>query len=328
MSDSVTIQVPARLHLGFLDIPGKTSGRFGSIGLPLETISTVLTVARARETSVEGGEQARIRAHIAKLSAHLGIDGHHKVIVHRTIPSHSGLGSGTQLALAVSAALRTLHQLPFAIRDDAVFLGRGTRSGIGIAAFDRGGLIIDAGKGQDDQAPTVISRIPFPENWRIILVFDHRHEGIHGEAEITAFRALPPFAETSSSTICRTTLMALMPSLIEGDLATFGKAVETIQYEIGRYFAPAQGGLFTSKAVETAVRKLAVHGAVGIGQSSWGPTGFAFTESQEAAEQIVDDAGIDQPGLSTRIVPARNLGAKITQTVMPPQFGLRQGRFH
>ncbi|MGH6762029.1 MAG: beta-ribofuranosylaminobenzene 5'-phosphate synthase family protein [Phyllobacterium sp.] len=326
MSDSVTIQVPARIHLGFLDMPGKASNRFGSIGLPLEDISTEMTISRARETSVEGGERLRILDHLSQLRPHLGIDAHHRVVVHRTIPHHAGLGSGTQLALAVSAGLRTLHGLPFDIGNDATFLGRGARSGIGIAAFDQGGLILDAGRSQDDQAPTVISRIPFPDDWRIILIFDSNFKGIHGEAEIEAFRTLPSFPIASSATVCRMALTGLMPALIERDIAAFGNAVEVIQYEVGCYFSPAQGGQFTSEAVEATLRELADHGAVGVGQSSWGPTGFAFAGSQSEAERMVHALPASRPGLAIRIVAGRNRGARITQTVTPPQFELKHGR--
>src|SRR5690606_6348138 len=97
--------------------------------------------------------------------------------------------------------------LPFDVRGDAAFLGRGARSGIGIAAFDEGGLIFDAGKARDDVAPTVISRIPFPGAWRIILVFDNRTQGIHGDAELEAFRTLAPFSSADSARICRHALM-------------------------------------------------------------------------------------------------------------------------
>ncbi|TJV01967.1 MAG: GHMP kinase, partial [Mesorhizobium sp.] len=41
MSNSVTIQVPARLHLGFLDLNGDTGRRFGSVGLPLSEPETI-----------------------------------------------------------------------------------------------------------------------------------------------------------------------------------------------------------------------------------------------------------------------------------------------
>ncbi|WP_348649874.1 beta-ribofuranosylaminobenzene 5'-phosphate synthase family protein [Sinorhizobium sp. BG8] len=299
--------------------------RFGSIGLPLEGISTRLTIARAAETTVEGKETARILDHLAKLGPHLGLSGHHRIVVHEAIPDHAGLGSGTQLALAVSAALRTLHGLPFDVSADAVFLGRGTRSGIGVAAFEEGGLILDAGKGSRDQTPTVISRQHFPEEWRAILVFDGCAQGIHGEAEISAFRELPSFPATSSAAICRHVLMGIMPALIEKDILAFGDAVTAIQREVGNYFAPAQGGLFTSPAVEATLTQLAAAGAVGIGQSSWGPTGFAFAASQAAAERIIA-AARPEAGTTIRILGGRNGGAKIIRSVTPPRFAMEHER--
>lgn len=322
MSDSVSIQVPGRLHLGFLDIPGKDSSRFGSIGLPLDGISTRLEVSRAAETSVHGPESARLFAHLTALRSRLKLSGHHRVMVRETIPAHAGLGSGTQLALAVSAALRSLHDLPFHIREDAAFLGRGARSGIGIAAFEEGGLIFDAGKARDDLTPTVISRIPFPSEWRIILVLDSLAHGIHGDAEIKAFRALAPFPAAGSASICRHALMEIMPAAFEKDMATFGNAVTAIQQTLGDYFAPAQGGRFTSPAVERTLARLAECGAVGIGQSSWGPTGFAFAPSQAAAEGIVASAALMDTQTTIRIVAGRNEGAQIARTRAPQQFEL------
>lgn len=322
MSDSVSIQVPGRLHLGFLDIPGTADSRFGSIGLPLEGISTRLEVSRAAETSVEGNERTRILAHLSSLQSHLDLPGHHRVVVFDTIPDHVGLGSGTQLALAISAALRTLHGLPLEVREDAAFLGRGARSGIGLAAFEEGGLIFDAGKARGDLTPTVISRIRFPSEWRVILVLDNRTQGIHGEAETKAFRTLPPFPSASSASICRHVLMEIMPAVIESDLATFGNAVTAIQQTLGTYFAPAQGGSFTSRAVERTLARLAERGAVGIGQSSWGPTGFAFAESQAAAERIVAAAALQDAEITVRIVPGRNQGAKITRRIASSQTEL------
>ncbi|MCV3737793.1 GHMP kinase [Rhizobium sp. TRM96647] len=327
MSDSVSIQVPGRLHLGFLDIPGKASSRFGSIGLPLEGISTRLEITRAAETSVHGNESARISAYLSALRSRLGLAGHHRVTVLETIPTHAGLGSGTQLALAVSAALRTLHDLPFDVRADAAFLGRGGRSGIGIAAFDEGGLIFDAGKARDDLTPTVISRIPFPSAWRAILVFDGRSQGVHGDAEITAFRTLAPFPAAHSAAICRHVLMEIMPAVIERDILTFGNAVTAVQQMLGDYFSPTQGGRFTSPAVEETLMRLGECGAVGIGQSSWGPTGFAFAESQAAAERIVARAAPHDTQTTIRIVAGRNRGAKITREATPHAFELGRGTY-
>lgn len=315
MSNSVTIRVPARLHLGFLDLNGDTGRRFGSVGLPLSEPETVVTLSRSSETIVEGTESRRAGEHLSTLCSHLGIRGQHGLVVEQSIPSHAGLGSGTQIALAVASALRTLHNLPLDIGGDATLLERGGRSGIGIASFERGGVIVDAGKDDSGRPPPVVARLPFPEEWRVIMILDHGGHGLHGDAEIAAFRSLPPFPASGSGEICRRVLMGVMPALIEHDLPAFGAAVAAIQMLIGTHFAPAQGGVFTSKRVERVAHGLNEAGAVGIGQSSWGPTGFAFAPSQDAAvsyvsavQQTVED------GIEIRIVKGRNSGAKISST--------------
>ncbi|TIR31589.1 MAG: GHMP kinase [Mesorhizobium sp.] len=315
MSNSVTIRVPARLHLGFLDLNGDTGRRFGSVGLPLSEPETIVTLSRSSETIVEGTESRRAGEHLSTLCSHLGIRGQHRLVVEQSIPSHAGLGSGTQIALAVASALRTLHKLPLDIGGDATLLERGGRSGIGIGSFERGGVIVDAGKDDSGRPPPVVARLPFPEEWRVIMILDHGGHGLHGDAEIAAFRSLPPFPASASGEICRRVLMGIMPALIEHDLPAFGAAVAAIQMLIGTHFAPAQGGVFTSKRVERVAHGLNEAGAVGIGQSSWGPTGFAFAPSQEAAvsfvsavQQTVEDS------IEIKIVKGRNSGAKISST--------------
>ncbi len=274
MSESVTIKVPARLHLGFLDIPRSGTDRFGSVGLPVQDIATVLTISRSTETQVHGDEQARIEQHVATLCNHLGIKAQHRINVQRAIPRHIGLGSGTQIALAVAAAIRTLHGLPLDAVNDAVLLGRGSRSGIGIAAFEEGGVIVDAGKGAGSAAPTVISRIPFPEAWRIILVFDASTQGIHGEAEIEAFRTLPPFPVETSAAICRHVLMGIMPALIEQDLSSFGRAVGSDPGRDRQLFCTGAGRRLHQQACRSRHTAAGTGGCCGHRPELMGTDGF------------------------------------------------------
>jgi beta-ribofuranosylaminobenzene 5'-phosphate synthase len=110
-------------------------------------------------------------------------------------------------------------------------------------------------------------------------------------------------------------LIGVLPALIERDLPAFGAAVTAIQLLVGTHFAPAQGGLFTSKRVEAVTQSLAGAGGVGIGQSSWGPTGFAFAPSESAAAEMVEAARSSAAdGIEIRIVRGRNSGAKIIST--------------
>jgi len=311
MSSSVVVRVPARLHLGFLDPSGDSERRFGSIGLPLSEPETVLSLARSPQTIVEGPEGERASRHLAMLCDMLDVRGHHRLTVEQAIPAHAGLGSGTQIALAVAAALRTLHGLPLDIEGDAVRMARGRRSGVGIASFGGGGVIVDAGKDDSAAPPPVVARLPFPEDWRVILVFDTAGDGLHGDAEIEAFRALPSFPRDRVGENCRLVLMGAMPALMQRDFAAFGAAITAIQQNVGAHFAPAQGGVFTSRRVERVIGRLSEAGAMGWGQSSWGPTGFIFAPSEEVARRCVEAVGDDGDGTELRIVRGRNGGAEI-----------------
>jgi len=315
MMNCVTASVPARLHLGFLDLNGSTGRRFGSLGLPLNEPETLVSLTHADTTTVEGPDSARASRHLDELCRHLGITTHHRLIVHHAIPPHVGLGSGTQMAMAVSAALRRLHGFDGNASGDARLLGRGSRSGIGIASFSDGGLIVDAGRHHSDAEPPVVARHPFPDQWRAILILDHTNTvGLHGEDEIAAFRKLPPFPVESASEICRRVLMQALPAVVEQDFPAFGEAIEVIQMEMGTYFAPAQGGLFTSPRVERAAMRLREVGARGVGQSSWGPTGFVFAPSELDARRFIKEAqGALEPAIELRIVRGRNHGASITE---------------
>ena len=148
-SDVVNVLAPARLHLGFLDMNGSLGRMFGGIGMAVSAPATRLTLTRASTTTVEGPDRTRARWHLEAIRSHLSISyEHHHLVIHEVIPSHSGLGSGTQIALAVAAAVRTLEGLPLDPEGDAEFLGRGSRSGVGAGFFLNGGVLVDGGKGK------------------------------------------------------------------------------------------------------------------------------------------------------------------------------------
>ncbi|MEF2552113.1 beta-ribofuranosylaminobenzene 5'-phosphate synthase family protein [Aurantimonas sp. A2-1-M11] len=309
--DVVSVSAPARLHLGFLDPGGQSGRRFGGIGLALEEPATQLTIRRARQDLVAGPEAERAAGYLRDMRRRLDLGARHELTIQEAIPAHAGLGSGTQLALAVALALRTLEARPADIAGDAARLGRGNRSGLGAAFVTAGGVAVDGGKGNGGLPPPLIARLPFPEDWRVILVLDPGDEGFHGVDEVAAFATLPAFPEAQVGEICRLVLMQALPSLAETDIAGFGAAIGAIQQMVGRHFAPAQGGVFTSPAVSRACEALAAAGAHGIGQSSWGPTGFAFAPSAREAEQLVAAIGEAATGLDIRIIAGRNHGASV-----------------
>lgn len=308
------VSAPGRLHLGFLDLNGGLGRRYGSIGLALDRPSTDVVVARADKTSASGPEGERVLAVVERCVKALDLKGHYRVEVERAIPAHAGLGSGTQLALAIGLALMRLEGFTLAPQQIGDLAGRGARSAIGMAAFEAGGFIVDGGRGALNQPPPVLIQMPFPDDWRALLVLDTSAQGAHGDRETKAFAALPPFPEPLADRLCRLVLMKLLPGLKEADIEAFGTALTEIQRIVGAHFAAAQGGSpWTSQAVGELLKGAARLGATGIGQTSWGPTGFAFVRSPDVAERLyhslVEEA--KAMGLEIVIVRGRNAGATI-----------------
>lgn len=300
---------PARLHLGFLDLNGGLGRKYGSIGLSIDRPLTDVVVSHSARSEATGPESRRAVALLGKYSS---ANSFYKAEIAEAIPAHAGLGSGTQLALAIGAGIARLEGVTLDARQLASLGERGARSGIGVSAFVNGGFIIDGGKGDGDAPPPVTLRADFPEDWRVILIFDTKRAGVSGEAELTAFAGLSEFPAASASHICRLVLMKLMPGLAERDLDEFGRALTEIQEIVGRHFAAKQGGsAWTSNAVGRLAHKLRERGARGIGQSSWGPTGFAFVESENAAERLYQSlvGEAKGEGLDLQIVRGRNTGA-------------------
>jgi beta-RFAP synthase len=311
--DCVSVSVPARLHLGFLDLNGGLGRKFGSIGLALDRPVTRITLRAARRTSVSGPDSARAQRCLATIIDALDLPGSYALEIDEAIPPHSGLGSGTQLALAIAAAMRRLNRLPLDVRGDAALLDRGARSGIGIALFSTGGVVVDGGRTPEGPPPPVVAHQPFPETWRILLMFDRDAIGVHGKQERDAFSTLPPFPAEDAAQLCRRVLMQALPALAERDIANFGAAIGEIQARLGDHFASVQGGRYTSKRVEEAATFLAANGAHVCGQSSWGPTGFAFVESETEARRL---AGLlaRKTGFEAEFARGNNTGAIIEQT--------------
>jgi beta-RFAP synthase len=317
-SNSVTIRVPARLHLGFLDLNGELGRRFGSIGVAISGYATTLTIASASRLLCEGIQAERGRNFLLAMTAHLKIPSTLRLHIDEAIPSHAGLGSGTQMALAIAAALRRLHGLKLDIAGDSLCLDRGARSGIGIGLFNRGGLIVDSGRGHTSAVPPVISRLPFPPKWRFLLVADPNRQGVHGASEQAAFAALPPFPAVTAGSLCRLTLMKILPGLVEHDVSCFGAGISEMQAILGDYFAAVQGGgRFASPHVAGALQILARAGAHGVGQSSWGPTGFALAATTAQAQQLAALVRNHArgSGLDIRICAGLNHGAQMTTAV-------------
>ena len=287
---TISVSAPARLHLGFLDLNGSRGRRFGSVGLTLEGPCVELSVQRASSFDISGSQSGRAEQFASAMRVRYNLPDDFQLHISRTIPEHVGLGSGTQLGIAIGTALARLFRLDISVREIATVVQRGQRSGIGAGAFESGGFMVDGGKAGRDDPPPIVSRIEFPSEWRIVLIIERTNRGLHGESETAAFQALPAFPEALAGELCRLVLMQALPALAEHDFDRFSDAIGALQRITGDYFAPAQGGRFASPAVAEALAWFETCGIAGVGQSSWGPTGFAIVETESRAAALVQDA--------------------------------------
>ncbi len=321
----VSVRAPGRLHLGFLDPAGTLGRRFGSVGLVIDGFETELelTPASRDELHAEAPEAQteldRAAGHLHALRAHSGCHAPLALRLRRALPAHAGFGSGTQLALAVGRAFARCHGLDVDTPTLAQWLGRGQRSGIGIAGFDVGGLLLDGGPGRDGRPAPLLSRIEMPAAWRVIVVMDAQRRGLSGAQEREAIARLAPLPQAAAADICHQLLMRVMSGAADGDFESFALGLNRVQQLLGEHFAPAQdSSAWTSAAVARLMRFWGEQGgdAAALGQSSWGPTGFAIVPSATAAEGLVDAAraaGRIDAALELRVVSARNHGAQVNE---------------
>lgn len=331
----VSVQAPGRLHLGFLDPAATLGRRFGSLGLVLEDWHTRVEISAASgpgdelsaATPEATAEAERAMALLQALKLRTGQPAPLRLHLAHVLPAHAGLGSGTQLALAVGRAFARWHGLQLSSATLAQGLGRGLRSGIGIAGFDQGGLLLDGGPSPDGAPAPILSRLAVPAAWRVLLVMDPTRRGLSGAEERVALARLPPLSQAQSAELCHQTLMQVLPGAANNDFAAFAAGLSQVQRLLGQHFAPAQDGEpYTSPAVGRLMRWLAANAQAqagapaGTGQSSWGPTAFAIVPTAQHAQRLVvaaKAAGQVDECLLLSVVAPRNAGAQVADTLQP-----------
>ena len=300
----IEVKTFARLHLGLLDNNGEQGRLYGSIGVAVSRPHLLLRASLADRLTIEGPDSERmatfaqrfIDRHEIKMGARLNL--------LAGIPAHVGLGSGTQLALAVGSALARLAGLRLSMREIALAVGRGIHSGIGISTFRHGGFVLDGGhkiipesnaahaanrqsrQVEPNSIPPVLFRHSMPKDWIFVTVIPAATRGLNGEKENQAFLQLPQAPASLVEKISRVLLIKMLPALVEKDVASFGQALTDIQCMVGDCFASVQGGRFANPVCEKVVNFLLDKGAAGIGQSSWGPTVYGLVKGKVKARML------------------------------------------
>jgi beta-RFAP synthase len=296
----IRVRTGSRLHFGLLSPsiegaakllnqegqPRVDARQFGGAGLMIDRPGIELMVDFAKAWSADGPLAERALKFAQAYCDNVGISEAFAIRIETAAPEHAGLGTGTQLALAVARVLAELTQQP---ARDAITLarnvGRGLRSAVGIHGFEQGGFLVEGGKRLDWKISPLVARHPFPEDWSILLVTPRGLKGAHGQAELDAFGGLKD-QETNArftETLCRLVLLGMLPALVARDLVGFGEALYEFNRQAGEMFRSAQGGIYADPRIEEIIQLLRGAGVQAVGQSSWGPTIFAITSPNQEA---------------------------------------------
>lgn len=305
---SVRITTGARLHFGLLD----TAPPFGGVGVMVDDPQTEVVVEPSGEFRCQEDPDSRVRSVAALVAASAGLPelpACHIRITARP-PAHSGLGSGTQLAMAVAEALcRFIDHDVEADELAREIACRGERSAVGVHGYFCGGLIHEAPDGKSPINP-VCERIELPPDWRVALFRPAASEPlISGESESNQFSRLSPVLDDVRQSLEATLLDHILPAAKAGDLSRFAAAVTEYNHRSGMLFESVQGGPYNGRPVAELVKTLTDHGARGVGQSSWGPSVFAWFATPEEADSFCQTLPTDiQPYCLTQ---PRNSGRNL-----------------
>ena len=288
----VYVKTPARLHLGLIDLRGDWGRKFGGLGVGIDHPNIVLNAQKSKELLVMGEKSELARSLARKFLDIYNIESNAEIHVKQTIPEHSGLGSGTQLALAIATSLAKLFNIKVSTQELASVMGRGQRTAVGTSIFSKGGFVVDGGKPVENgvcltkKFSPIIFRQPFPEDWRFVVAIPSIYKGLANEEESTAFRNLPLVSAEAVGKICRQIVIKILPALMEHDIKNFGESLTQIQTLVGENFAEVQGGRYSNQAIAEGIEFMRSEGAHGVGQSSWGPAFYGLTQNEEEAERI------------------------------------------
>lgn len=316
----MTVRTGARLHFGLLCTAPGTPWHYGGIGVMIDQPGWEIRCRRitSQHADVVTGAAAatrRVLRILQQFRAEVELP-RVKLVLDHLCPFHAGLGSGTQLTLAVAMGLHLAmgQPRPDSATQVAVPLGRMRRSGIGTFGFDRGGFIVDRGRTCDQSS--AFTRLRFPEEWKFVLLRPSYLQGLHGAAEETFFEQ-PRYLDASTIRHVEQLIeQEICGALTQGQFSRFAAALAEYGEVVGRYFSAAQGGIFSCPLFAALVDRLNAAGLVGAAQSSWGPSIAVPVKHAAMADhvcQVVAEFDAERE-IHVSVVGVSNIGA----TVMSP----------
>ncbi|HEY1067440.1 MAG TPA: hypothetical protein VGE52_15060 [Pirellulales bacterium] len=332
---TVSVTTGARLHVGMFSFGpfdeeapiDQAPRRFGGVGWMVDQPAVRLraSISPSGDWEARGPHAQRALAAAKRVVERLRLRVPPPLLIEvlDAPPEHVGLGTGTQLTMAVATALHRFRDLEGDVRDvtesdlrtgdgsSIDFMpgtsplrsespagdeevsewiartNRAKRSTVGTYGGLRGGFIIEAGKRRLEELSPLVGRVDVPSRWRFLLVRPKRTEGLSGAAERQAFAQLSPPSFDVTAELYREATRRMFPAVQRGDFWEFAGSLTRFGRLAGACFAPAQHGEYCTERVADVAARLIDLGAPAAVQSSWGPTLVVPTLDADAAKELV-----------------------------------------
>ena len=304
--NEVKIVANSRLHFGFLNLKSSSPYSYGGMGLSIAKHPTILRVSRA--SKFESNLKKTLRDKIFTFLCNNSLSKKIRIDCIESPQKHIGLGTGTQLILAIEEAISKFYRF----NENINFFKRNYRSGVGINSYKNGGFIVDSPK-NNLLTNEIIFKAKFPKEWKIILLFDSKAKGLHGSSENRFFSADTTISLRKK--LSDLTLNEIIPSIIYKDFDTFARSLTKFQELNSLFYSSIQKSSYLSHDIHKVIKKISMKFNVAAGQSSWGPTSYMLIESkniQNGIISILDNIISMYNNLSYEIVPAKNSGRKLS----------------
>jgi beta-ribofuranosylaminobenzene 5'-phosphate synthase len=291
VSRKVFVDTGSRLHLGLIDLTGDLGRIDGGIGIYVSQPRILLGARPAQRVSTNRYNDLAEYA-VEKLNFHykenLGLE----LDFAEAYDQHVGLGSTTQILLAISAAYNALYGKEASPREMAEVLSRGGTSGIGVAGFEKGGFIFDGGHtfgpGKDKSTflPSRVSQCPpapalfqhpLPADWRIDIIVPRSSSGLSGTPEVDFFQDNCPIPAVETASICRVIVSVILPAVKEADIKSFNQGINTLT-TLGFKKREIDNQTSQVNQIINDIRSITAMNA-GISLSSFGPTVCVITKA-------------------------------------------------
>lgn len=326
----VKITTPCRLHFSLIDLNGSIGRIDGGLGVALNNPQIIVEAELSNEfnlnvTNSQGYSNKEITEIIRDIMKSLNIENKVSLKIQLNIPAHKGLGSKTQLSLAISKALCLLNDIEKSPYELAKLTKRAGTSRIGLTAFERGGFILDGGhsfgngKEKHTYLPSSASSAPpapllawepVPDDWYFVVTIPRIKSGAYGIEEIEIFQQNCPISLSDVRTISHIILMKILPAIKQKRIEDFGQGIYEIQ---GMGFKKIEIELQDGIILDL-INFYMNNGAYGAGMSSFGPVNFALvkgsSKAQNLQQKIIEFLN-DRCKADIFITNVNNIGAQI-----------------